>query len=247
MNRPRKLGLFGFGAFGRLAALQLAPYFEILVHDPSPAARRQARRWNVRVASLAEAAACPFVVLAAPISRLEELAREIAPHIRPRTMVFDVASVKIHPAEWLSRLIPADADVIGTHPLFGPQSASRGVSGLETIICPVRTRRLKRVVAFLERGLSLKVSVTSPDAHDRALAAVQGLTHMIGKVLAGLEPLPDEHSTPSYEALRAAVRMVQGDSDELFLAIQRDNPHAVALRQKFFVEIEKLKARLDPT
>ena len=241
----RRLGLFGFGAFGRLAARHLSPFFEILVHDPSPSARRHARRWNVRMVSLEEAAACPFVVLAAPVARLQALAGEIAPFVRPRAMVFDVASVKVRPCAWLDDAIPAHADVIGTHPLFGPQSAREQLAGLETIVCPVRTRRVARVVRFLERALLLKISVTTPEAHDRALAAVQGLTHMIGKVMSGLEPLPQVHTTRSYEALMDGMRMVQGDSDELFLAIQRENPFAAELRGRFFAEIETLRARLD--
>ncbi len=241
----RRLGLFGFGAFGRLAARHLSPFFEVLVHDPSPAARREARRWNVRLVSLEEAAACPLVVLAAPVGRLESLAREIAPHVRPHAMVFDVASVKVRPAAWLEAAIPAHAEVIGTHPLFGPQSAREQLAGLECIVCPVRSRRVARVVRFLEKALLLKVSVTTPEAHDRALAAVQGLTHMIGKVMGGLEPLPQVHTTRSYEALMDGMRMVQGDSDELFLAIQRENPFAAELRDRFFAEIEALKTRLD--
>jgi prephenate dehydrogenase len=238
------LGLFGFGSFGRLAARHLAPYFRILVHDPSPAAQRQARRWNVEIVSLEEAAACPVVVLAAPIGGLEALARRIAPHVRPRAMVIDVASVKIKPAQWLDAAIPSHADVIGTHPLFGPQSARKGVDGLEVVVCPVRSRRSDRIVRFL-RTLGLRVSVTTPEAHDRALAVVQGLTHMIAKVMTGLEPLPDKHTTVSYDLLLQGVGLVSGDSDELFLSIERDNPYGAEIRARFFAEIDALRKRLE--
>lgn len=238
------LGLFGFGAFGRLAAKHLAPYFRILVHDPSPAAQRQARRWNVELVSLEEAAACPVVVLAAPVGLLEGLARRIAPYVRPRALVIDVASVKLKPAAWLDAAIPAHADVIGAHPLFGPQSARRGIADLEVVVCPVRSRRTDRVVRFLTT-LGLKVSVATPDQHDRALAVVQGLTHMIAKVLSGLEPLPREHTTRSYDLMLEGIGLVSGDSDELFLAIERDNPYGAEVRSRFFAEIDALRARLE--
>jgi prephenate dehydrogenase len=241
----RRLGLFGAGAFGALMVRHLAPYFDIHVHDPAPHARKFARRHNVKLVSLAEAAACPIVVLGAPVPALERLAQDVAPHIRPHTLVLDVGSVKARPAEWLQAAIPPHADVICTHPLFGPQSARKGVTGLEIVVCPVRSRRSARVVRFLERALDLKVSITTPDAHDQALAAVQGLTHMIAKVLSGLEPLPRKHTTVSYDLLMQGVGLVQGDSEELFMAIERDNPYAPELRRRFFAEIEALRARLE--
>ena len=89
------------------------------------------------------------------------------------------------------------------------------------------------------------MSVTTPEAHDRALAAVQGLTHMIAKVMSGLEPLPRVHTTVSYERMMQALALVQGDSDELFLAIERENPYAAELRQRFFAEIEALRGKLE--
>jgi prephenate dehydrogenase len=241
----RRLGLFGFGAFGKLAVRSLAPYFEIVAHDPSPRAQAQAARWNVRLATLEETAACPIVVLGAPVGELERLAKKVAAHVTPGALVLDVASVKVGPARWLSDALPDTVDIVGTHPLFGPQSARDSLTGLEIVVCPVRTQRALRVTRFLEKALHLKVSVTTPEAHDRALAAVQGLTHMIAKVMSGLEPLPRVHTTVSYERMMQALSLVQGDSDELFLAIERENPFAAELRQRFFAEIEGLRARLE--
>jgi prephenate dehydrogenase len=42
-----------------------------------------------------------------------------------------------------------------------------------------------------------------------------------------------------------ALSLVQGDSDDLFLAIERENPYAADLRQRFFAEIEALRGRLE--
>jgi prephenate dehydrogenase len=42
-----------------------------------------------------------------------------------------------------------------------------------------------------------------------------------------------------------ALSLVQGDSDALFLAIERENPYAAELRARFFAEIEALRARLE--
>ncbi|MDV6331815.1 prephenate dehydrogenase/arogenate dehydrogenase family protein [Asticcacaulis sp. 201] len=240
-----KLGLFGLGAFGRLIVKHLSPYFDIYACDPSPEARAFAKRHNVTLASLEEVAACRIVVLATPVRVLKTVAEAIAPYVHPRALIIDVGSVKMKPAKWLLDALPPSVYIVCTHPLFGPQSARKGIHDLEIVVCPVRLRRLAPIVRFFENTLDLKVSLATPEQHDKALAAVQGLTHLIAKVLSGLEPLPTVHTTRSYDLMMQGVGLVSGDSDELFLSIERDNPFAAEVRRRFFVEIDALRNRLE--
>ena len=244
-KRVSRLGLFGLGAFGRLIVKHLSPYFDIHAYDPSPHARTFARRHNVTLTTLEDAASCRIVVLAAPIRALHDLARQIAPHVHPRALVIDVGSVKMKPSKWLHDTLPASTYILCTHPLFGPQSARKGIHDLEIVVCPVRLRRLAPIIRFLKEALDLKVTVATPEEHDRALAAVQGLTHLIAKVMSGLGPLPTQHTTKSYDLLMQGIGLVSGDSDELFLSIERDNPFAAEVRKRFFSEIDGLRARLE--
>jgi len=241
----QKLGLFGLGAFGQLIVKHLSPYFDIHAYDSSPHAHAFAKRHNVTLASLEEVAACRIVVLATPIRTFPDLIAKIAPHVHPRALVIDVGSVKMKPAQWLTEGLPQSAYILCTHPLFGPQSARKGIHDLEIVVCPVRIRRLEPILRFFRETLDLKVSVATPEEHDRSLAAVQGLTHLIAKVLSGLGPLPKVHTTRSYDLMMQGVGLVQGDSDELFLSIERDNPFAVDLRKRFFAEIDSLRDRLE--
>ncbi len=244
-KKVHKLGLFGLGAFGRLIVKHLSPYFDIYAHDPSPHARAFAKRHNVTLASFEETAACRIVVLAAPVRALKSLAEAIAPHVHPRALVIDVGSVKMKPAQWLLDALPKSVYILCTQPLFGPQSARKGIHDLEIVVCPVRVRRLGPIERFFKETLDLKVSFATPEQHDKALAAVQGLTHLIAKVLSGLEPLPKVHTTRSYDLMMQGVGLVQGDSDELFLSIERDNPFAAEIRKRFFHEIDQLRGRLE--
>lgn len=241
----RTLGLFGLGAFGRLIVKHLSPYFDIYAHDPSPEAKRYARRHNVTRVDLPTAAACDIVVLATPIRTLKALAEAIAPHVKPYGLVADVGSVKMKPAKWLVDALPSTVSILCTHPLFGPQSARKGIHDLEIVVCPVRIRHVDTIVKFFANTLDLKVSLATPEQHDKALAAVQGLTHLIAKVLSGLEPLPTVHTTRSYDLMMQGVGLVSGDSDELFLSIERDNPFAAEVRKRFFSEIDALRNRLE--
>jgi prephenate dehydrogenase len=244
-KKVQSLGLFGLGAFGRLIVKHLSPYFDILAYDPGPQARAFTKRHNVRLVSLEEAAACRIVVLATPIRTLKALAESIAPFVHPRALVIDVGSVKMKPASWLEAALPPSTYILCTHPLFGPQSARKGIHDLEIVVCPVRIRRLKPILRFFEQTLDLKVSLATPEEHDKALAAVQGLTHLIAKVMSGLEPLPTVHTTRSYDLLMQGIGLVSGDSDELFLSIERDNPFAGEVRKRFFLEIDALRNRLE--
>ncbi len=241
----RKLGLFGLGAFGRLIVKHLSPYFDIYACDPSPEARGFAKRHNVTLVDLPVAAACDIVVLATPIRTLQALALAVAPYIKPHGLVIDVGSVKIKPAKWLVDALPPTVSILCTHPLFGPQSARKGIHDLEIVLCPVRVRHMNTLMRFFGKTLDLKVSVATPEQHDKALAAVQGLTHLIAKVLSGLEPLPTVHTTRSYDLMMQGVGLVSGDSDELFLSIERDNPFAAEVRKRFFHEIDALRSRLE--
>jgi prephenate dehydrogenase len=242
------VGLIGFGAFGRLIARHLAPHARVLAHDPFVA--DAAIGPDAEPAGLAAAAACPVVILATPVSALRETARALAPHLRPGALVADVGSVKVVPAAILREELPAHVEILATHPLFGPQSARDGIRGLKVAVCPIRGRQGPRTAAFLRRVLGLEVVLTAPEAHDRAMAVVQGLTHLIAKVLVRMEPLPGRSggrrmTTRSFDGIMAAVDMVRHDAPEVFSAIERQNPFAPEVRRRFFALAAELEGELD--
>lgn len=172
-SRP-SLGIIGFGAFGRLMARHLWSHFRLCAHDPAlpPGLRAD----GVVLDNLAAVAGCPVVVRAVPVSQLADTVRAIGPHLQPGTLALDVGSVKVVPADIMLRELPAHVGIVATHPLFGPQSAQNGIAGLKVAVCPVRGGDSLRVAAFLRRALGLNVIMTTPDAHDREAAMVQGLS-----------------------------------------------------------------------
>ncbi|WP_422570300.1 prephenate dehydrogenase/arogenate dehydrogenase family protein [Antarcticirhabdus aurantiaca] len=243
-SRPGSLGLFGFGAFGRLAARHLASHFTIRVFDPALDPGEPLPP-SVAASTLERAAECDVVVLALPVEGMADALRGIAPHLRPGALVLDVGSVKTDPARLMDELLPAHVDVVATHPLFGPESARGGLAGLKIALCPVRGRGLRWIEAFLRRAFGLEVVVTTPEAHDREAAMAQGLTHLIAKVLVEMGPLPERITTRSFDLLREAIGMVRNDAPCVFDAIERANPHAPAVRRRFLELTAALGARLD--
>jgi len=239
--RPR-LGLIGYGAFGRLTARHLAPWFDVLAHDPAAVEGDDA----ACLTDLATAAACPVVILAVPVEALAQTLSAIDPSLRDKALVIDVGSVKVGPARLMVAHLPPRVQAVGTHPLFGPQSAQGGIAGLRIAVCPVRGDRVaRRVAAFCRHALKLKVFRVSPEDHDREAAVVQGLTHLISRVLLSMEPLPTRMTTTSFERIMQAVEMVRYDSPAVFRAIERDNPFAAEVRNRFFDLAAQARADLD--
>jgi prephenate dehydrogenase len=238
--RP-SLGIIGFGAFGRLMAQHLRDYFQLYAYDPAAGMAMD----GVTLADLATVGGCAIVILATPVGQFETVIAAIAPHLKAGTLVLDVGSVKVVPAEIMLRCLPPNVDIIATHPLFGPQSARDGLAGLKIAVCPLRGTGARRVAAFLRRALGLTVIMTTPEAHDREAAMVQGLTHLIAKVLVRMEPLPSRMTTRSFDLLLRAVEMVRHDAPEVFEAIERANPYARQVRRQFFDLAAGLDAALE--
>ena len=239
------IGIMGFGAFGRLMAHHLQPQFALHVCDPANAPAADASGQGLQPATVTEVAACDLVILAVPVPAIPEAIAALRPHLRAGAIVLDVGSVKIDPAQAMQAALPEDVEIIGTHPLFGPQSARNGLAGLKIALCPIRGKSTPRIAAFLRHVLKLKVIVTTADAHDREVAMVQGLTHLIAKILVRMEPLPRTMTTASFDLLMQATEMVRYDAPNVFMAIERANPHAKAVRDRFFALAEEMRLFLE--
>jgi prephenate dehydrogenase len=235
----KTLGLIGFGQFGRLAADLLAPHFDVLVNDAAPGAEAAVREAGYAFGPLEEAASRDVVVIAVPVMAMKAVFTAVAPFVKPGALVADVGSVKMLPSQWMREILPANVDLIATHPLFGPQSARAGLNGLRFVICPIRGDRHERVAAF-GRSLGLTVTIASAEEHDREMAYVQALTHLIGRSLVNLG-IPDEDlKTQSYQHLLELCSLIGSDTFELFTAIQTQNPFAAEVVDAFVNEAKSL-------
>ncbi len=239
------VGLMGFGAFGRLVTDHLHPHCRLLIHDPALSATDRALPAATEFADVASIARCDFIILAVPVDALASAIRALRPHLKPGAIVIDVGSVKVTPAAAMQTELPSFVDIIGTHPLFGPQSARNGIRGRKIAICPIRGRSTIRVAAFLKHVLGLQVFITTPEEHDKDAAVVQGLTHLIARILVRMEPLPKHLTTASFDLLLEATEMVRHDAPNVYMAIEQANPYASAVRDQFFDIAQEVRREAD--
>ena len=237
------IGIYGLGRFGSFYASLLARMAEVKAWSRDPA--HPAPPGVERVGE-EELLGLPVVVLCVSISALREVLARIGPRLAAGALVMDTCSVKEAPVGWMRELLPAHVGLLGTHPMFGPDSAARGLAGLPMILCPERIDEA-RLAQWRElfAGLGLRVLTMSPAEHDRQAARTQGITHYLGRVLAGLELEESPIGTLGYRQLLEIIEQTCHDSWQLFLDLQRYNPHTRGMREQLGRSLAAIDRVLD--
>lgn len=222
----------------------LASRFEVSATDRvmETDAAKTAEELGIRLVELNEVVACDVVVLAVPVQNLGGVIADISPALKTGALVVDVCSVKTRPLELMRSGLPDDVEILGTHPMFGPQSGRLGVAGLKVVLCPERISdaRLRCVEELLRDDLELEVLHRDPARHDREMAYIQGLTHWMAKALREIR-LPDfELATTAYRHMMKIEEILREDSDALFLTIERENPYAGEARDELLARLGEL-------
>jgi prephenate dehydrogenase len=185
------VGLIG-GSIGLAARRRLDA--EVVGFDPDRATvDRAVEEGAIDCAGFSVEEACEgagVVFCAAPVAKLTELAEATLAACGPDTVVTDVGSTKRD----IVAALGADERFIGGHPLAGAETSgvenaredlfegarwyltpkSAGTSGL-------LYDRLQRTVA----GLGARVQAIDPEAHDRLMATISHLPHVVANVLVG--------------------------------------------------------------
>ena len=166
--RPRskigKVGLIGFGAFGRLIAAHLGPLFPIFAYDPQIAPDGREPPKGVTFCDVAgAAAACDVIILAMPVPRLGAAIAAIKPHLRADALVIDVCSVKILPAQIMRDRLPAHVE-ISARIRCSARKAPRGHQRPENRHLSRARAASPPLAAFCRKVLRLDAILTTPDA-----------------------------------------------------------------------------------
>jgi cyclohexadieny/prephenate dehydrogenase len=141
------------------------------------------------------------VILCAPVGAYAALATAIAPHLAPGAILSDVGSTKQSVIRDVGPLVPAGVHFVPAHPLAGTEHSGPD-AGFATLFegrwClltpppgtdPASVARIES----LWRGMGSMVSVMEPAHHDRVLAIVSHLPHLIAFTICGTaDDLADE-------------------------------------------------------
>ena len=191
----QRLALIGIGLIGSSVA-RIAKQRGDLAAEVVANARSQATLDRVRELGIAdrteidpgravEGADC--VMLCAPVGTYAALAEAIAPHLAPGCVLTDVGSTKQSVIRDVGPLVPAGAHFVPGHPLAGTEHSGPDAGfpelfqGRWTLLTPPPGTDADAVerVAELWRRCGSMVEVMEPGHHDRVLAIVSHLPHLI--------------------------------------------------------------------
>ncbi len=218
----KSLGIIGFGSFGQFIYSHLKNYFNISIYD-----------CNKKFNSLEEVCSSEVIILATPMREFENILNQIKDKLQPGTLIIDICSLKIYPIKLMLEILPGDVEIIGTHPLFGPNSAKDGIENLKITLCEVRSSNFENVVNFCKNKLKLDVFITTPQVHDSQMALSQALTHFIGHIAKDFDLHRIDLSTKTFDNLMDVIETIENNSQELFEDMQILNPYSKDVREKF--------------
>jgi prephenate dehydrogenase len=186
-----------------------------------------------------------IVVVSVPLEKTVEVCKDVASRMKRGALLVDISSVKTGVADRVVPFLPEGVEYISIHPLFGP--AVRSLKGKNFVVVPVRSERWLGKLERILSDLSGKVVVTSIQEHDRMMGTVQVLHHFVYLCLAtclARSKLGEGFATESFAGTMRLLKRI-GKNLEVVLSIQRDNPEAQAVRERFVKVAEEL-ARLSP-
>jgi prephenate dehydrogenase len=223
------VGIIGLGLIGGSIGLALKQQHytvgeqscSVFGYDSSSERRKQAKQLEIvdqvsnDITAIAQRA--QVVIIATPVLAVQQVLEEIAPHLRPETLVTDTASTKAAVLRWARELLPAGVRFIGGHPMAG------GTGSLEdarpdlfhgTIYCVVPPKQAENTgeavgdardatgtAATMLEGLIAALGAQplriDAETHDRCVAAISHLPFLTSTAL--VETMAN---SPDYEMLR---------------------------------------------
>jgi prephenate dehydrogenase len=190
-----------------------------------------------------------FVLLAAPVATIESMLEPLWEAVSPEALVTDVGSTKAGIARRAAELAGRRSfGFVGSHPMAGSEQSGYAVAradlfrGATVIVTPDDSTPpgvIKEVGGFWERLGAGRVLCLPPEVHDRAVAAISHVPHLVACALVDAVQRADpEAFALAAGGFRDTTRIAAGDPDmwaQIFLA----NRTAVA------AGVQELRAAID--
>jgi len=136
------------------------------------------------------------VILCTPVGVFGEILLKISPALKPGAIVTDVGSTKRSVVSLAEQHLPIGVHFVGSHPMAG--SEQRGVEFARTdlfhknlcIVTPTEKTDPAALAAVedLWRQIGMRITHLSPEEHDRLLAHISHLPHLVAAALVALQP-----------------------------------------------------------
>jgi cyclohexadieny/prephenate dehydrogenase len=196
-NRMALIGVGLIGSSIARAARAQGAIGEIVASARSAATRRRVAELGladqVVESNAAAVDGADLVIACVPVGALGAVAAEIAPRLKPGTIVSDVGSVKAAVVRDMAPHLPAGVHFVPAHPVAGTEHSGPDSGFAELfvgrwcILTPppgTDAAAVERLAAFW-RLLGANVESMPPEHHDLVLAITSHLPHLIAYTIVG--------------------------------------------------------------
>lgn len=248
-------GLLG-GSVARAArARGLARRVTVWARRPESRLQLREQPWVSSVADTPEAAVrdASLVVLAAPVDKIIELARQIAPHLPEGALVTDVGSVKGELSRACHAALSPRARFVGAHPMAGSEKTGWENSTdtlFEKRVCFVTPldgtdEAATAAVARFWHDLGALVTTVTPDQHDEITAHISHLPQAVATSLATfLGAKNPGWRNLSGNGLRDTTRIAASDATMWIEIFQQNRDEILRALTQFEDELHGFKTAL---
>jgi len=182
-----------------------------------------------------------YVMLCTPTRRTPEIIRLIAKEMKRESYLIEISSQKSKTAASLSKM-PSKVNPLCIHPMFGP--GTKKIKGQHIISIPIKDAKKElSVVKSLFPGANF-VTIDVIE-HDKKIAVILGLTHLINVAFANILAkddkisLTEKMSGTTFKAQKILTESIMTESPDLIETII-SNPEIRRFAEEFWRDIGRL-------
>jgi prephenate dehydrogenase len=253
------LGLMG-GSLARAVKEGGLPW-RVRASSRSPESRRLALESGAvdeAFPAAAEAVAgAALVVVALPVLAVGPALAEIAPRLAPGAVVTDVGSTKLALVRAAERALPAGVAFVGGHPIAGTEDSGFAASfaglyrGARCLLTPGATSTPAAVaeVRALWEAVGMRVELMDAATHDRILAVISHLPHVVAYALVNAAAQADREIPGLLSYTGGGFRdftRIAASNAAMWRDICLDNrAEILAALDRFLAEARRLRTMID--
>jgi len=182
-----------------------------------------------------------YVILCTPTRRTPEIIRLIAKEMKRGAYLIEISSQKSKTSASLAKM-PAKINPICIHPMFGP--GIKKIKGQHIISIPIKDAKNELTVA---KSLFPGANFVTIDTieHDKKIAVILGLTHLINIAFANIiakddkTSLTEKMSGTTFKVQKILTESIMTESPELIETII-SNPEIRRVAEEFWKDIGRL-------
>ena len=209
--------------------------FEVTGFDPENPIPKSIKKAESLISAILNV---EYVLLSTPTKKTPEIIRLIAKEMKRDSFLIDITSQKSKTAIALGK-IPAKVTPVCIHPMFGP--GAKGVKNQNIISIPIKDGKKELDVA---KNLFPDADFVTIDsvAHDKKIAVILGLTHLINIAFANILAKDDKilltqkMAGTTFKAQKIIAESILTESTELIETIL-SNPEIRRVAEEFWRDI----------